>query len=239
MVLPTFNEASNLEDITELVLEAAPEVSILIIDDNSPDGTGKIADSLAKSNPDRVFVLHRGGKQGLGTAYRLGFAWGLRKEYDIVGQMDTDGSHDPQAIPLMLREIQAGCFSIPRIVIGSRWVEGGVVSGVHRRRVLLSKLANLFAKFTLRLKTQDVTSGFRLMTSSALRASDFSKTTSVGYAFQIEMTLQLERCSAEVLEIPITFIDRKSGASKMSLRIIFESVYQILGWFLRGLILKK
>ncbi len=226
VVTPTYNERENLEVFAQQVFDAAPEVELLVVDDGSPDGTGQIADAMAARNP-RVHVLHRPGKMGLGSAYLQGFAWALARDYDIVFEMDTDLSHDPRYIPDFLRAIDAGGDA----VIGSRNIPGGGVEGWGPGRHVISKGGSLYARKILGLGVRDLTSGYKAFTRRALEGMDLGAVHSNGYSFQIELTYRAIRRGMKVTEVPIVFVDRRAGRSKMSRGIFAEAVGMV--WRLR------
>jgi dolichol-phosphate mannosyltransferase len=225
VVVPTFQEAGNIERFLAAVRAAAPEADVLVVDDNSPDGTGALAEKAA-ADLGQVKVLHRPGKQGLGTAYRSGFALALDEGYDVVVQMDADFSHDPAVIPQLLARLDAGADA----AIGSRYVDGGGTVNWPLHRRLLSQWGNEYTAGVLRLKLHDVTSGFRAYRADVLRAIQPETTTAEGYAFLTELARRLVRVGARVDEVPITFVDRAHGESKMSGRIIRESMWLVTTW---------
>lgn len=224
VVLPTYDEAENLPGIAAAILAAVPEATLLVVDDNSPDGTGAIADGLAAADP-RVRVRHRAGKEGLGRAYLDGFGVALAGGATAVVQMDADWSHDPTRLPALLGPIAAGSADL---VIGSRYVRGGRVEDWGLGRRLVSRGGSLFSKIVLGLSPNDLTGGFKAWRASTLGRIDFGGIHSGGYVFQIEMTLRASRAGARVAEIPITFKDRRVGHSKMSRRIIVEALLVVL-----------
>ncbi|MDF1565643.1 MAG: polyprenol monophosphomannose synthase [Deltaproteobacteria bacterium] len=230
IILPTYNERENLEPLTASIFretDSLPcELSILVVDDNSPDGTGDLADLLAEVNP-RIQVLHRAGKEGLGRAYLAGFAWALERDYDLIMEMDADFSHHPRYLPVLLR-----ASAEADIVLGSRYVGGGgtVNWGVGRR--ILSQGGSLYARTVLGLKQRDLTGGFKVFQRSALETLDLTSVHSEGYAFQIELTLRAVRRGLKVIEVPIVFEDRRVGQSKMSGNIVSEALFMV--WKLRG-----
>jgi len=226
IVTPTYNERENLETFVSRLHEAAPTVDVLVVDDNSPDGTGELADSLATRDP-RIRVLHRAGKLGIGTAYIEGFHHALREGYDIVFEMDTDLSHDPRYVPDFLRAMEAGAD----VVIGSRNVAGGGVEGWGVGRHILSKGGSLYSRSILGLRVRDLTSGYKAFTRQALEAIELRTVRSEGYSFQIELTYRAIRRGFRVTEVPIVFVDRRAGQSKMSRRIFAEAVAMV--WKLR------
>ena len=225
VVLPTYNEAENLRPMVRRLREVLPDVRIVIADDNSPDGTGRIADECALEFGN-IDVLHRPGKQGLGNAYRHGFAHVLATDVDVVVTMDVDFSHDPAVIPSMLNAIDAGADA----VVGSRYVRGGgtVNWPIHRR--LLSRWGNLYTGALLGVKVRDCTSGFRAYRRAALQAIAPETTVADGYAFLTELVLRLARSGHSIAEVPITFKERERGTSKMSGRIIAESMLLVTRW---------
>jgi dolichol-phosphate mannosyltransferase len=224
---PTYNERENLEPFLAGVFRWAPAAHVLIIDDNSPDGTGALADEIAKRD-ERVAVLHRPGKLGLGSAYRAAFARGLSDpRYDAFLEMDADLSHDPQYLPAFLRALEGGAD----IVIGSRNIPGGGVEGWGVGRHVMSKGGSLYSRAILGLGVRDLTSGYKAFRRRALESIDLSAVRSEGYSFQIEMTYRMLRKGFRVEEVPIVFVDRKVGKSKMSRRIFAEAVSMV--WKLR------
>jgi dolichol-phosphate mannosyltransferase len=223
-VLPTYNEAENIQGISTAILEALPGATLLVVDDGSPDGTGAIADGMAGADA-RVRVRHRSAKQGLGRAYLDGFGVALDGGAEIVIQMDADWSHDPAALPSLIAPIVADEADL---VIGSRYTAGGGVVdwGVGRR--VVSRGGSLFAKTVLRLSPNDLTGGFKAWRASTLAAIEFDGVHAGGYVFQIEMTFRASRRGARVREVPITFRDRRVGQSKMSRRIIVEALVVVV-----------
>ena len=227
IVTPTYNERDNLPLFIDAVLGVAPGVHILVVDDASPDGTGALADELAEKDP-RVSVIHRAGKLGLGTAYVDGFSQGLESEaYDVFFEMDTDLSHDPKYIPEMLAAIGRGAD----VVVGSRNVPGGGVEGWGLGRHVLSKGGSLYSRLILGVRVRDLTTGFKAYTRKALETIDLSTVRSNGYSFQIETTFRALERGLEVVEVPIVFVDRRVGQSKMSRRIFVEAIGVV--WKLR------
>lgn len=230
VVLPTYNEADNIADFLAAVRGAAPNANILVVDDNSPDGTGAIAEQSSASLGN-IAVLHRAGKAGLGAAYRHGFALAFEQGYEVIVSMDSDFSHDPMVIPTMTTLIEGGAD----VVVGSRYVPGGgtVNWPIHRR--LLSRWGNRYTGFVLRMKVRDCTSGFRAYRASSLQSADPGSTTAEGYSFLTELVRKMSRNGAVVVETPIMFRDREKGVSKMSGRIVVESMVRVTGWGLRDL----
>ena len=228
VIIPTYNERRNIERIVELVLAQDVRLETLVVDDNSPDGTGEIVDRIASSNP-RVHALHRQGKLGLGTAYVAGFSWALEHSYDFIFEMDADFSHDPAHLPEFLREIQDA-----DLVIGSRYLEGRVtIVNWPIARLLLSYSANIYTRWITGLRLWDATGGFKCYRRSVLEGVDLSQIHSNGYSFQIEMSFRAWKKKFRLKEIPITFTDRAVGSSKMSHNIIWEAVWRV--WWLRWL----
>ncbi|MDN5853467.1 MAG: polyprenol monophosphomannose synthase [Actinomycetia bacterium] len=225
VIVPTYNEADNLTAIVERVRSAEPSADILVVDDGSPDGTGKIADAL--SHEDRaVHVLHRVGKQGLGSAYLAGFGWGLERGYAYLVEMDADGSHPPEHLPQMLSAARTGTG----LVIGSRWVRGGAVRNWPLHRRLLSRGANIYARLALGLGVHDATAGYRVFRRETLDAIDLDSVSSHGYCFQIDLTLRADAAGIDIAEVPITFIERAYGESKMSGSIVAEALWRVTLW---------
>jgi dolichol-phosphate mannosyltransferase len=225
VVLPTYNERDNLPAIVPEILRAAPQVDILVVDDSSPDGTGAIADELARAEP-RVRVLHRVRKEGLGRAYLAGFNVVLRAGYALVLEMDADFSHDPAALPLLL-----GASRDADVVLGSRWIHGGGTANWGLGRRLLSRAGSLYARTILGVPVRDLTGGFKCFRREVLEALDLPTVTTTGYAFQIELTWRAIRRGFRVVEVPITFVDRRVGKSKMSRRIVAEALWKV--WSMR------
>lgn len=231
VVIPTYNEAGNLPSIVPQVLAQDQRLEVLVVDDNSPDGTGRLADGLAQTN-SRVHVLHREGKQGLGTAYLAGFRWAIEKGYDYALEMDADFSHDPAHLKDFLKAIATA-----DIVLGSRYL-GGKVTVVNwpMGRLLLSYCANIYARWITGLRIWDLTGGFKCFRRHVLETLDLSQVKSNGYAFQIEMSVRAWRKGFKLAEIPIVFVDRAEGQSKMSKAIVREAVWMVprlrlMRWF--------
>jgi dolichol-phosphate mannosyltransferase len=219
IVVPTYNEAGNLEPLARAVFSAAPDATLLVVDDASPDGTGRLADRLAEGEP-RLRVLHRRGKLGLGTAYVEGFRWGLERGYDLFFEMDADFSHDPAHLPRFFEAFARGAH----VVVGSRNVPGGGVRGWGPGRLLLSKGGSLYARAVLGAPVRDMTTGYKAYAREALAAIDLDSLRSNGFAFQIETTYRALRHGLRVVEVPITFVDRRVGHSKMSGAIFLEAL---------------
>jgi dolichol-phosphate mannosyltransferase len=227
MVVPTYNEADNLAWIVGRLRTAQPDVHVLVVDDNSPDGTGKIAEELAAGD-DAVHVLHRAEKGGLGAAYKHGFRVALEGGYDVIGEMDADGSHQPEQLHLLLDALRDA-----DLVIGSRWVPGGSVVNWPFRRELLSRGGNLYVRLLLGVKVRDATAGYRLFRRAALEAIDLATVESTGYVFQTDMVSRCLRLGLRVREVPIEFIERVRGDSKMSGQVAVESLRRVTTWGLR------
>lgn len=226
VIVPTYNERESLTTVLERLLATNPDVDVLVVDDNSPDGTGVIADRFAAAHP-AVSVLHRDAKSGLGPAYIAGFRWAFDRGYDWVVEMDADGSHDAAVVSTLLG-IARGVTA--DLVIGSRWVAGGRVDGWSRVRQLISRAGNYYARWALKSRTQDMTAGFRAIRVSALRDIHLETIASSGYCFQIEIADRLERAGGTIVEHPITFVEREAGTSKMHLGIVVEAFTRITGW---------
>lgn len=229
VVIPTYNERDCVTPITQAVLAAAPDVHVLIVDDNSPDGTGAIADQLAAANP-RVRTLHRQGKQGLGAAYRNAFDLALDQGWNHIVQMDADFSHDPQDVPRLLQAIRAGAD----LAIGSRYTRGGGTRNWGLGRRLISRFGCLYAQIILGVRVRDLTSGFKAWSAEGLRRIRLGEVATRGYGFQIEMNYRALQNGLRVTEVPILFVERRAGASKMSGQIFTEAIMAV--WKMRWLI---
>jgi len=226
IVIPTYNECSNLEALVGAVLRVAPGAHILIVDDASPDGTGTLANRLSAAD-QRVHVLHRAGKLGLGTAYVDGFRWGLARDFQHFFQMDADFSHDPGQLLRFIAALDAGAD----LVVGSRNIPGGAISGWGLGRLLLSKGGSAYSRAVLGIATRDLTTGYKAFTRSALLRLRLESVRSNGYAFQIEMTFRALHAGIKLVEVPITFVDRRVGQSKMDRQIFLEAISVV--WRLR------
>jgi len=224
VIIPTYNEREALPVQVAAVRKAAPDVDILVADDNSPDGTGQWADAAAAED-SQIHVLHRPGKAGLGAAYLEGFAWGLDHGYDVIVEMDADGSHRAADLPRLLERVGEG-----DLVIGSRWVPGGSVVNWPWRRKFLSVNANRYVRIAMGLKVKDATAGFRAFTAPLLRSLDLAGVESQGYCFQVDMTYRAVLAGACIIEVPITFVERELGVSKMSGSIIREALVKVTVW---------
>lgn len=225
VIMPTFNESSTLETVLAGVRRSAPECDILVIDDGSPDGTGAIADRIAAADP-AVSVRHRTGKRGLGTAYCLGFKIALERGYAIAVEMDSDGSHLAEQLPALIAAVRDGAD----LAIGTRWVPGGEIVNWPWYRRFISRTGTAVARIALRSRLRDLTSGFRALSSDALRGLDFHRLDSHGYGFQVETAWLIERAGQPVAEVPITFVERTAGASKMSSGIVIEALWNVIRW---------
>ena len=225
VIVPTYNEAQNLPQIVPEILKQDPRIEVLVVDDNSPDGTGDLADRMAQTKT-RVHVLHRQAKEGLGRAYLAGFQWGLEQGYQVMFEMDADFSHDPAFLPRFLVAVEDA-----DLVLGSRYATGVNVINWPISRLLLSLGANLYARWITGLPLSDATGGFKCFRREVLAAIDFSQVKSNGYAFQIEMSFRAWKKGFRLKEIPIIFHDRVEGHSKMSKRIVREAIWMV--WWLR------
>ncbi|MCH9667794.1 MAG: polyprenol monophosphomannose synthase [Actinomycetia bacterium] len=230
VIIPTYNECDNLLTIVSRVNDAAPDVDVLIVDDGSPDGTGELADELALADPDRVHVMHRASKEGLGAAYLAGFAWGLNRQYSIIVEMDADGSHAPEELHRLLEAIDAGAD----VVIGSRYVEGGEVLNWPRRRLVLSRTANGYSRILLGVAIRDITAGYRAYRREVLEKIDLAAVDSRGYGFQVDLTWRSINAGFTVVEVPITFTEREHGVSKMDGSTIREAIFKVAQWGMRA-----
>jgi dolichol-phosphate mannosyltransferase len=226
IILPTYNEIENIRPIVEQIIAQGP-FDVLVVDDNSPDGTGALADRLAAEHPSRVFVLHRAGKEGLGRAYCAGFEWGLSRPYEVLFEMDADFSHDPSHLGQFMQKIQGGAD----MVLGSRNIKGGGTRNWSLLRQVISKGGSLYAQAILWLPYRDLTSGFKAFRREVLEAIDFNSIESNGYSFQIEMTYRAHQLGFKIEETPIIFVDRKLGVSKMNSKIVLEAM--VVVWKMR------
>lgn len=225
IVIPTYNERDNLPSLLDAVHGAMPEAHILIVDDGSPDGTGALADARAAAD-ERVHVMHREGKQGLGTAYIAGFRWGLERDYTHIFEMDADFSHDPRALPVLLE-----ATADADVALGSRWVRGGGTVGWPLKRQLLSRGGSLYARTILGVDIKDLTGGFKCFRREVLETIDLDRVATKGYGFQIELTWRALQKGFRIVEVPIRFVDRVAGQSKMSSAIFREALTVV--WKLR------
>ncbi|HEY3871432.1 MAG TPA: polyprenol monophosphomannose synthase [Actinocrinis sp.] len=226
VIIPTYDESENLERIVARVHEHNPQVHILVADDNSPDGTGDIADKLAAKD-DRLHVLHRPGKQGLGAAYLAGFRWGLEAGYKVLIEMDADGSHRPEDLPRLLEALSAQHADL---VIGSRWVRGGKTVNWPLHRKVISRVGNTYVRLATGLSVHDATGGYRVFRAATLEGLGIDEVASAGYCFQVDMARRAVRKGFKVVEVPIVFVEREFGTSKMSTDIVFEALWRSTVW---------
>jgi dolichol-phosphate mannosyltransferase len=224
VIIPTYDEAENIRLITDRVRRAVPSADILVADDNSPDGTGVIADELAAAD-DHIFVLHRPGKQGLGEAYKAGFAWAKDKGYDAVVEMDADGSHAPEELTRLLDALRSA-----DVVLGTRYVPGGSVHNWPLHRLALSRGGNLYIRMALGMPFKDATGGYRVYKMAVLDKIDVATVASQGYSFQVELAWRAHKHGFRIAEVPITFTERVRGASKMSGNIFKEQLLRVTVW---------
>ena len=227
VIIPTYNEVESLPVAIERVQRECPGVSILVVDDNSPDGTGRLADSLA-STDKRIQVLHRAGKQGLGMAYLAGFEWASERGYELIVEMDADGSHRAEDLATLLR--YANAHPEAGLVLGSRWTAGGTVVNWPVHRLLLSRGGNIYTRLMLRLPVADATGGFRVFRAATLQAIELDQVESAGYCFQVDMTRRVHSKGIVIKELPITFVERELGYSKMSNAIVREALWRVTVW---------
>ena len=224
VIIPTVNERESLAAIVGRVRSSVPEVEILIIDDNSPDGTGAIADELAAAEP-KVQVMHRLGKEGLGAAYLAGFSWALQNSFDVVVEMDADGSHQPEQLPRLLAALRGA-----DLVLGSRWIAGGGTENWSKGREILSRGGNFYTRTMLGVPLHDATGGYRAFRADTLRKLDLHDVASQGYCFQVDLAWRAVQRGLVVTEVPITFVERAAGTSKMSQRIVVEALWRVTVW---------
>jgi len=224
MMVPTYDEADNVAWLVGRILASVPHADVLVVDDSSPDGTGAIADRMAAEDP-RVHVLHRPTKEGLGKAYLAGFRWALARDYDVVGEIDADGSHQPEQLPRLLTALEDA-----DLVIGSRWVPGGSVTNWAFTRTLLSRGGNLYTRLLLGIKVRDTTAGYRLFRRTTLEKIDLDDVSSYGYVFQADLAFRTLRAGLRVVEVPIEFVERVRGDSKMTRDVATESLRRITRW---------
>jgi dolichol-phosphate mannosyltransferase len=224
VIIPTYNERDNIQPIVERVRDSYSVVDVLVVDDASPDGTGELAEKLAVED-SQVHVLHRPGKAGLGAAYIAGFSWGLAEGYDVLVEMDADGSHAPEQLPRLL-----AALTDADLVLGSRWVHGGAVVNWPRSRELLSRGGNLYTRLALGVPLRDATGGYRAYRREVLERIDYSAVASQGYCFQVDLAWKAMRAGFRVSEVPITFVERQRGESKMSGAIVREALLRVTVW---------
>lgn len=224
VIVPTYNECENIEQIASRLRAAVPAAYLLVVDDGSPDGTGQIADRLAAADP-QIQVLHRSEKAGLGAAYTAGFGWARERGFDVVVEMDADGSHAPEQLPRLLAALENA-----DVVLGSRWVSGGEVVNWPRSRELLSRGGNAYTRLVLGLPLRDATGGFRAYRRTVLDALPLGEVASQGYCFQVDLAWQAWRHGHTVVEVPITFVERERGESKMNRAIVIEALWRVTWW---------
>ncbi|MCZ7458350.1 polyprenol monophosphomannose synthase [Streptomyces sp. WMMC940] len=224
VIIPTYNEAENIASITSRVRSSVPHAHVLVVDDNSPDGTGKIADELAAED-SHIHVLHRKGKEGLGAAYLAGFAWGIENNYGVLVEMDADGSHRPEELPRLLTALPGA-----DLVLGSRWVPGGSVVNWPKSREFLSRGGSLYSRLMLGVPIRDVTGGFRAFRKETLEGLGIAEVASQGYCFQVDLAWRTVKSGFHVVEVPITFVERERGDSKMSRAIVAEALWRVTAW---------
>jgi len=224
VVIPTYNESANLPTIVSRVRSSVPEAHVLVADDNSPDGTGDIADKLAVED-DHVHVMHRLGKAGLGAAYLAGFAWALNEGFEVIVEMDADGSHQPEQLPRLLDALRSA-----DLVLGSRWVPGGATVNWPKSRQLISRGGTAYTRAVLGMPIHDATGGYRAFRADTLRKLDLYEVASEGYCFQIDLAWRAVQRGLVVKEVPITFVERTNGVSKMSRRIVAEALWRVTVW---------
>lgn len=224
-VIPTYNEKENLPLVVERLRAAVPDCHVLVVDDNSPDGTGQLADQMAAQD-SQIHVLHRMVKDGLGGAYLAGFAWGLEAGYEVLVEMDADGSHQPEQLPLLLEAIEQGAD----LAIGSRYVPGGKTKNWPAHRQLLSRGANLYTRLILGTGVKDITAGYRAYRREALKRLNLEGIDSKGYVFQVDLAWRSEQAGLKIVEVPITFVEREIGSSKMDGGIIVDSMTKVTRW---------
>jgi dolichol-phosphate mannosyltransferase len=223
--VPTYDEIESLPRLLDRLFAARDDVDVLVVDDGSPDGTGRYADERAAREP-RLHVMHRTGKQGLGAAYLAAFAWALERGYDVVCEMDADGSHAPEQLGGLLEAVAAGAD----LAIGSRWVPGGEVRNWPRSRRFLSRGGNTYTRLALGIPVRDATAGYRAFSAHALRTIPLADVASAGYCFQVDLAWRAVRAGLRVVEVPITFVEREAGASKMSSGIVREALWRVTVW---------
>jgi dolichol-phosphate mannosyltransferase len=228
VIIPTYNERENVESITGRVRTSVPEADVLVVDDNSPDGTGEIADGLAEKD-EQIKVLHRTGKEGLGAAYLAGFGWALERGYDVMVEMDADGSHQPEELPRLLTALAEA-----DLVLGARWVSGGKVLNWPKSREVLSRGGNTYARLMLGIPLHDATGGYRAFRAATLQKIGLEDVDSRGYCFQVDLALRALQAGLKVVEVPITFVERVHGTSKMSRSIVVEAMWRVTVWGTQG-----
>ena len=227
VIIPTYDERENLPGVLERLRAVVPEAGVLVVDDGSPDGTGELADEIAARDP-KVHVLHRQTKAGLGAAYLAGFAWALARDYDAIVEMDADGSHAPEQLPALL-----AALADADLALGSRWTAGGEVVAWPRYRELLSRGGNAYVRRALGIPVRDATGGYRAYRRHVLETIELSGVASAGYCFQVDLVWRAWRAGARIVEVPIRFVEREHGASKMTSRIVVEALWRVTVWGLR------
>lgn len=225
VIIPTYNERENLTELLRQIFALGLDLEVLIVDDNSPDGTGDLADQMAAADP-RVHVLHRAGKMGLGSAYVAGFRYALDRDYEAIFEMDADFSHNPESLPVFLKELEQA-----DLVLGSRYLHGVTVVNWPLSRLILSYAANVYSRVITGMNIKDATGGYKCFRRQVLESIDWSRVKSDGYGFQIEINFKAYRKGFRIKEIPILFVDRRAGESKMSRKIVWEAAYMV--WRLR------
>ncbi|MGK5498933.1 polyprenol monophosphomannose synthase [Streptomyces sp. URMC 125] len=224
VIIPTYNEVDNIRPVVSRVRATVPEAHVLVADDNSPDGTGKVADEIA-SEDDHVHVLHREGKEGLGAAYLAGFRWGIDNGYDVLVEMDADGSHQPEELPRLLTALKGA-----DLVLGSRWVPGGRVVNWPKSREFISRGGSTYSRMLLGMPLRDITGGYRAFRRETLQGLGMDDVASQGYCFQVDLAHRAVRAGYHVVEVPITFVERERGDSKMSRDILVEALWRVTAW---------
>lgn len=228
VVIPTYNERENLPLTLGRVRASVPAAHVLVADDSSPDGTGQLAEEMA-ADDDMVHVLHRPGKLGLGAAYLDAFGWGLKRGFDVLVEMDADGSHQPEQLPLLLERLAGGAD----LVLGSRWVPGGKIVNWPRRREAISRMGNTYARLMLGIPLRDATGGYRAFRRTTLEQLGLGDVASQGYCFQVDLARRAVASGLRVEEVPITFVERELGSSKMSRAIVAEALWRVTQWGVR------
>jgi len=228
VIIPTYNERENIESIAGRVRTAVPAADVLVVDDNSPDGTGSLAEEMA-ADDEQIKVLHRSGKEGLGAAYIAGFRWAAEHGYEVMVEMDADGSHQPEELPLLLTALQDA-----DLVLGARWVPGGKVVNWPKSREVLSRGGNTYARLMLGIPLHDATGGYRAFRATTLEKIGLDAVDSRGYCFQVDLALRALRQGLRVVEVPITFVERVHGTSKMSQNIVAEAMWRVTVWGVQG-----
>jgi dolichol-phosphate mannosyltransferase len=224
VIIPTYNEAENIKPIVARVRASVPDAHVLVADDNSPDGTGKLADELAGADK-HVHVLHRQGKEGLGAAYLAGFRWGIDEGYGVLVEMDADGSHQPEELPRLLTALKGA-----DLVLGSRWIPGGRVVNWPKSREILSRGGSTYSRMMLDVPIRDVTGGYRAFRKETLEGLGMAEVASAGYCFQVDLAWRAVKGGFHVVEVPITFVERERGDSKMNRNIVVEALFRVTAW---------